>query len=144
MNESIVVNKDSTAQKLSVTRNFAKIILPCRMMISGPTMSGKSEYIMNLIKYRDIVFTNQFERILYCIPAQSSQHHYNFIQRLTNHFSDLQVVEGLPKINRDYLLDGDGHKLVIIDDMVHDMMLSVEMKSIFTVHSHHSKLSVGK
>lgn len=140
----LVINKDSSAQKLSVSDNFCKIVLPCRMMISGPTMSGKSEFIMNLMKFRDSVFDNSFNRILYCIPPLSTQHHYNFIQRLTNHFADLEVIEGLPKIQKENLLDSDGHKLIILDDLVSDMMTSQEMKSIFTVHSHHSKLSVSK
>ena len=142
--KSLKICKDASAQKLNVTCDFSRIILPCRMLIAGPTMSGKSEFILNLIKYRNTIFDSKFDRIIYCIPAQSSGHHYAYIQRMTHYFPDLHVIEGLPKLEADFLLDPDSHKLVIMDDLVHEMLKSKEVESIFTVHSHHSKLSISK
>lgn len=141
---SLQISKDTSAQKLNVTVDFTKIILPCRIMIVGPTMSGKSEFILNLLKHRDLVFNSTFVRVFYCIPPKSSEHHYSYIERLTKVYGQIEIIEGLPKISRDNLLEGEGHKLIILDDLVHDMMVSKEMHDIFTIHSHHAKISVSK
>lgn len=142
--KALQISKESSAQKLNVTSDFSRIILPCRMMVSGPTMSGKSEFILNLLRHRQTTFNAPFSRVIYCIPAKSSEHHYDFVQRMTSVYSQLSVIEGLPKIARDDLLEGDGQKLIILDDLIHDMLTSQEMREIFTIHSHHAKLSVSK
>ena len=143
--KSLVINKDLSSQKLHVTQDFEKIILPCRMIVAGPTLSGKSEYILKLIKYRKNIFNLEFTRILYCIPPQSTNIHYAYIQRMTKEFSHLQVVEGLPRLVRDGLIgQGEGHKLLIIDDQVDEMMRSDEIRKCFTVHSHHCDMSISK
>lgn len=141
---SLLISKEASAQKLNVTNDFCKFILPVRVMIAGPTMCGKSHFILNLLKYRDLVFNEPFQKILYCIPAKSSEHHYDYIQSMTKLYPNLILVEGLPRIHRDDLLEGDGQKLIILDDLVHEMLTSKEMAEIFTVHSHHAKLSVSK
>ena len=142
--KSLQICVDSSAQKLNVTSNFTRIILPFRMNISGPTMSGKSEFIFSLLKYRDIMFDKVFDRILYCIPAKSTEHHYEYITRLSQFVPNLEVIEGLPKNARDCLLEGEGHKLIILDDLVHEMLKSEEIVKIFTVHSHHARVSISK
>lgn len=143
--KSLVINKDLSSQKLNVTKDFHKIILPCRMIVAGPTLSGKSEFILKLIKYRQTVFNGEFTRILYCIPPQSTSLHYGYIQRMTKYFKNLHVIEGLPKLVRDGLTDeGDGAKLLIVDDQVDEMMRSDEMRRVFTIHSHHCNLSISK
>lgn len=142
--KSLQISKDASVQKLEVSNDFSRFILPIRMMVVGPTLSGKSEFILNLLKYRDLLFNEPLERVVYCVPARSSEVHYSYIERLTKVYEDLEVIEGLPKVLRDDLAEGNGQKMIILDDMVNDIVISKEMHDIFTIHSHHNKLSVSK
>ena len=41
---------------------------PCSICISGPSQSGKSEWIVRLINNRDSLFPVNFTDVYYCVP----------------------------------------------------------------------------
>lgn len=94
------------------------LVSPFRMMITGPssecfpfrvltdrrhtlnfqTGSGKSTFILNLIKHRRQMFAEQFGRILYFRPHNDDNDHTrSYIEKLRNEFYDLEVMVGLPE-----------------------------------------------
>jgi hypothetical protein len=66
-------------------------------------MSGKSEFALNLVKYRDDVYSSKFERILYCLPDSSIHLHQNFIGRLREACESIEIIEGLPDVEKLHL-----------------------------------------
>ena len=69
--KNIVVNPSATAQVIKVSENFGKIRCPSRILIAGPTMSGKSMFALELVRHRNIVFDSSFDRIIYCLPGEN-------------------------------------------------------------------------
>ena len=56
------IDLESKVVPIKATRDLFKTMCPARILISGPTLCGKSEMIFNLVKYRDTVFSAKFER----------------------------------------------------------------------------------
>lgn len=77
----------------------------CLFTVVGPTQSGKSSFIFELVKYRDVMFSEKFERIALALPKNSIHQHQGFIDQLTNEFPELEVVEGVPSPRSLGLLD---------------------------------------
>lgn len=68
---TIKLNPSAKVQQLNVTDDFSKLRTPCRVLIAGPTNVGKSHLMYKLVKYRQIVFDCQFDKIIYCSPEES-------------------------------------------------------------------------
>ena len=60
---NIVINPNLAVQQIKVSKNFGRFIHPVRLLVSGPTNSGKSEFCLNLLRYRDQLFDQQFKRV---------------------------------------------------------------------------------
>ena len=141
--ESISVSSKKVVQQLQVSPNFAKIHCPSRLVICGPTMSGKSRFALNLIKYRANVYDQFFERILYCFPLNMLHLHHEFIKDLEAVYPEIEIVEGLPDLDSLHLtLDKTTHKLVVFDDLMQEVFGSKKILDLVTQSSHHSNISV--
>jgi hypothetical protein len=68
-----------------------------RMQVTGPSMSGKSSFIANLIKFRDQVFKSDFTRIVYCCPSRTYKS-ITYIEQLKEYCPFLEVTYGLPNV----------------------------------------------
>ncbi len=77
----IEIKQSSVPQEITVPKNFGKIICPSRMLVSGPTMSGKSTFALELITHRELVFDKEFSRIIYALPEDSIHLHQDFIKK---------------------------------------------------------------
>ena len=44
---------------------------PVTAIVSGPTVSGKSQFIKDLIKYKDQLFNPKINKVLYCFGEYS-------------------------------------------------------------------------
>ncbi len=131
-----------TVEKLTVPKNFGQIITPSRMLICGPTMAGKSNFALELINHRKIVYDKDFERIIYALPEDSIHLHQNFLEQLRHAYPAIEIIEGLPNINELHLKDDKSPKLLIIDDMMQSTFASKSMLDLITKDSHHSNCSV--
>ena len=80
--ETIEITESSAAQEITVPKTFGKIICPCRILVSGPTMSGKSSFALELISNRDLVFDKEFSRIISALPEDSIHLHQDFIKKI--------------------------------------------------------------
>ena len=68
-----------------------------RMQITGPTMSGKSTFVLRLIQNREKVFKSDFKRIIYCCPSATYKS-VQYVTELKSHCHFLEVKYGLPDI----------------------------------------------
>lgn len=105
---------------------------PFTAIISGPTSSGKTEFIKKCLRYAEEVFDTKFDRIL--IYFGEWQPAYMELGK------GIEFKEGLPQ-STDYSNDIDKTKLIIVDDLMREASSNV-MVDLFTKGSHHKNLSV--
>ena len=106
---------------------------PFAAVIAGPTGSGKTELVFNLIRQRTTVCTNPPQQIVYC---------YGAWQRKFEEFRDeVDFREGLLDVERDIPDDGYARWL-IIDDLMEEISGKSSTNNLFTKHSHHKNISV--
>ncbi len=129
-------------QELSVPKDFQNIMCPSRMLVSGPSMCGKSSFILELVKNWECVYNHTFERIIYCLPEESLHLHQDFVKQLREVFPKIEIVEGLPQISLLGIKDNKNHKLLILDDLMTTVFDSQSILDIITKDSHHCNCSV--
>ncbi len=100
------------SQELKMEPDVNRMVHPFRMIISGPTMSGKSHFMYLMLKFRETIFTSRFHRILFCIPPESAHEKMPFFKKMQTEFEPLELVLGLPK--EENVLDNALPKLIII------------------------------
>ena len=103
-------------------------ISPSLIMVSGATMSGKTEFVLRLIREREHLFTSPPKSILYA---------YSTWQDKFEQLSDVTFHEGLP--NREML---EPNSLCIIDDLMTEASSSLEVMKLFTIDAHHKQITV--
>jgi len=140
--KDIIISLQSTVQELTVGPNFAKIMIPARIVVAGPTMAGKSEFILNLVKHRDSVFSEEFKRIIYAIPEESMHLHGSYLERLKQACASVQIHEGLPDLDMLHLCSEKSHKLLILDDLADQVFTNKQMLHLITKNSHHANCSL--
>jgi hypothetical protein len=128
-----------------LTDQDIKLESPFRMQITGSSHSGKSTFMLNMIKYRDLLLQEQFGKIIYCYPSDDgSPHVREMVERLKDEFDNLEIIRGLPEVDlicQAAAQTGD-HCLLLMDDLASEIATSDAMQSLFTRHSHHSLISV--
>ena len=125
---------------MEVPESFSRIKTPCRLAISGPSESGKSRFLSKLVQYRNDVFTDTFDRIIYSYPkSDTSNSTREFIEHLQEISTAVEIMQGIPDIKS---ILGDDKVLIIIDDQSEVVLNSSDILSVCFVHSHHANLSL--
>lgn len=133
---------DSKIQILDTHSDFSKFCLPQRILISGPSHSGKSHFLHQLIKFREQIFDKKFHRIIYCFPENLSEIANPFIDKLKEEYPSLEINLGVPKVTTLGLNSDLRHSLLLIDDLFQQCANSADISEIFTVLSHHLFISI--
>ena len=120
--------------------NFPTIPLPVRGGIYGPTECGKSTFIYNLLKYRDSVFSEKFDRVIYCIPEHTEDSRAAYIASLREICEHISIEEGLPDLHSHFFKNSES-KLLILDDLSTALLRDPDYVQLMTVGSHHYNLS---
>jgi len=136
------VNPESIVQLLDISDEDLKFQIPCSICISGPSQSGKSEFIVNLVKNRSVLFSSEFTRILYCIPESLSLTHNPIFESLKASFPATQLVIGLPDVSKLNLKFDKLPKLLIIDDLMTEFLSNQNMVKLLSVEVHHFNISL--
>jgi hypothetical protein len=100
---------------------------PLACIISGPSQSGKSHLLRELILERDSVIDGQISRVLYCYTASRPN------------IPGIEFFHGLPSIAE---MSRIPHTLLCLDDLMNEVSRDVEMIDFFTRTIHHSNLTV--
>ena len=106
---------------------------PFTAVLAGPTGSGKTHYMMSLLKGRESVTTLPPVETIYCYGAWQEQ------------FNDLiaegvRLQEGLIGLED---LPNDGRpRWLIIDDLMEEVSGKDSVNNLFTKYSHHRNISV--
>lgn len=109
---------------------FPRLQHPFTMFCAGPTGSGKSYFVRDLIKYKREMFSTEPDTIVWF---------YGIYQPLYDTIENVTFVEGLPTNYKTYL---GANTLFIIDDLMSECGSDKRLTHLFTKGSHHLNLSV--
>ena len=113
---------------------------PCSSMcISGQTGSGKTQWVYKFLQNVTQKYTEDPpSQVLYCYGIH--QELFDHMERTIPNFNSK---EGLPSAEElDDFTSDRRHKLIIIDDLMHEVMRNKSLELLFTQGCHHRKISV--
>ncbi|KAK3092415.1 hypothetical protein FSP39_002547 [Pinctada imbricata] len=112
---------------------------PFTMLVAGPTMSGKTNWLTHLLKLNKVMIKPAPTRILWIYKRW--QPIYDVIK--SSVYPPVTFIQGLPKnLQQDNFIDPRDINLVIIDDLQKDASSSQDVCELFTEGAHHRNLSV--
>lgn len=135
------IDPSALVQEVELGENDLKFKAPFVLCVSGATMSGKSEFILNLITHRHEMFDVKFDQIIYCEPERLVLRPNPIFDRLKQACPSAQLVIGLPDISKLNLDLDTRHKLVVIDDLMEPFLNSQAMVQLLSIDCHHSNIS---
>ncbi len=114
----------------------ARIRVPSNILISGPTMAGKTTWILNLIDNRERLISKPVKTVLWC----SSQTDSNFEKHLLRRYGTLiKFHVGLPaESDLESLRSKNG--MLILDDLMEMAVQSEAVLKLFIQTTHHFEL----
>lgn len=135
------LNPHAIVQSINISDDDLKFQTPCAISISGPSQSGKSEFIVQLIKYQSQLFSSNFTKIFYCVPETLSLSSNPIFDSLKKYAPNIQLIIGLPDVSKLQLKFDKLPKLIIIDDLMTEFLSSHEMVRLLSVEVHHFNIS---
>jgi hypothetical protein len=135
------IDPKKPVQELHLDHDCFKFQVPFAMSISGPSLVGKSEFIVKLIENREKLFTSKFHRIIYCQPESLYSVPNPIYQKLKKSFPMTEIFFGLPTLEQISLENNCLPCLLILDDLMNKLLNSSEMNDLFSIHIHHKNIS---
>lgn len=105
---------------------------PFTCLLAGPTQSGKSYLIRQILEQNIDLITPQIDRIIYCFSVWNPS--FDVIK-----LKNIELKQGLIDIDE---INPDLNNLIIIDDLLKECQDNVAIQSLFTIDSHHKNISV--
>lgn len=104
---------------------------PARILLIGPSQSGKTHLINQVIIQKDKYFGGEpIKQIIYCYQSKHS------IASEIKNIPNIKFFQGYPSID-----EIENNSLIFLDDLqISD--LNSDIVKLFTIYSHHKKLSV--
>ena len=103
-------------------------------MLAGPSQSGKSSLLAEILENNNILITPSPHRIVYCYARWSDT--FNKLRLIA---PNVEFNEGLPDIDT---LSVNQNNLLILDDLMSEAEKEKSILDLFTTDSHHSNISV--
>jgi tRNA A37 threonylcarbamoyladenosine biosynthesis protein TsaE len=103
------------------------------IMIAGPTGVGKTFFTYQLLKHP--MFTEKVKSILYCYGV-----HQPFYDQME--LDNIVFHQGVPTLEMLKNLNDDDFHVVVLDDLMEEIVKSVESQNLFTKYCHHFHLTV--
>lgn len=138
---SIHIDPLAIVQKVTISNDDLKFKTPFTMCVSGASMSGKSEFLIQLLTYRQQMFDVEFEQVYYCQPESLIARHNPIYERIQQICPTAQLVVGLPNISKLGLNLDTRPKLVLIDDLMDSFLNCVEMVTLLSIQVHHFNIT---
>ena len=107
---------------------------PFTCMLAGPSQSGKSSLLAEILENNNILITPSPHRIVYCYARWSDT--FNKLRLIA---PNVEFNEGLPDIDT---LSVNQNNLLILDDLMSEAEKEKSILDLFTTDSHHSNISV--
>jgi hypothetical protein len=114
----------------------ARRIHPYTAIVSGPTGSGKTQFIKKLMTEGDKTVDGPPEKIIFLYGEYQSAY-----DDMRKSIENIQFIEGFPP-NMESLIDPKVRNLVVIDDLMTELSGDTRVMNMFTKTSHHRNMSV--
>ena len=118
-----------------------KFRCPMRLVINGSSLSGKSYLILRMLQNRYQIFDQHFSQIMYVFPNSMEESREDYLRALKNIDRHIVFCEGLQNLDLEELKFGKSHKLIIFDDMMHELAESSMISNLVSRDSHHFNIS---
>lgn len=105
---------------------------PFTCFIAGPTQSGKTFLIQQILKHNDELIKPKIDRIIYCYSAWQP-----FFESFRN--LNIEFYEGIISLDD---IDSSLNNLIILDDLLKECQDNTSIQNLFTIDSHHKNISV--
>ena len=115
-----------------------RIKTPFRMILAGPSMSGKTTLLRKLLMNGEYLFDRQFVKILWCY----GQFQPETFAKIRNEIPHVEFYEGVPDDIPTHF-DTSRPNLLVLDDLMSDASKDERVTKLFAVHSHHLNASVA-
>ena len=122
-----------------------KIILPFQCQILGPSDSGKSYLLLELIKNSHKIFEKDIKNIAYVAP-QANTTDTEFVRTLSSICKEtgkrVAIFDAPPKVKELREIYPSGSICLILDDLTCFEHYPQNLAELSSVHSHHNNISV--
>lgn len=116
----------------------ARLKSPFTCIVAGPPKSGKTQWVLNLIRFRARMIDKEIDKVFWFYGQENST--VTYLQ--TNPFSVPVFLEkGLPTSFDEYL-DKTEHRIIIIDDLMMTAGTSGQVTDLFCNKVQHANVSV--
>jgi len=126
---------------LSTEEADIRFQVPCSICVSGPSQSGKSHWILRLIQNRNVLFTSDFQQLIYCIPENLSLNPNPIFEQIKKSFQNAQIHIGLPDVAKLSLNFDNSPKLLVVDDLMSEFLNSYQMVHLLSIEVHHCNIT---
>ena len=113
-----------------------RLVHPYTAIVSGPTGSGKTQFVKRLITRGDSTVNDPPEKILWLYGEYQSAY-----DDMRKSIDNIRFIEGFPS-DMDALIDPKVRNLVVIDDLMTELSGDTRVTNLFTKGSHHRNMSV--
>ena len=117
---------------------FPGLRAPCNTMVAGVSSSGKTTLVHKILKHRDVMYTRPVKKVMYCMSVDQPLY-----DEMRKDVEGLTFHRDVPtEADLDAFTDGSEHCLVVLDDLMEQVVRSVNAQNLFTKYSHHKHISV--
>jgi hypothetical protein len=107
------------------------------ILLAGPTNSGKTRWVSRFLTYQ--MFTEKIASIHYFYGVYDN--FYTEMKKSSTVVAPIFFKKGLPsEEDINHIADGKFH-ILVLDDLMDDIVKSVEMLQLFTKYCHHKNIS---
>jgi septin family protein len=121
---------------MSIDLTLCQFISPFSMIIAGPSSSGKSHFVRNLLKNHKLLVTPKHEKnpkVLW-IYGQWQNLYKEPLENV-----DIEYIEGLPT---DSEINDKKPIFIVIDDLMNEVSDDKQLGNLFTKGSHHLNINI--
>ncbi len=106
---------------------------PFRMIAAGPSSSGKTTFVCDLLKNKEAMIDDNIDYIVWFFGQ--SRPNYDFSNE------NIEFVRGLPDVFDGYIIEGKTG-LFVFDDLISEASDSSLISDFFTKRSHHDNINI--
>ena len=104
---------------------------PSNWLIGAPSQSGKSYLVYQILKNSETLIKPVVDKFVYCYSEWQPLY-----EKMVVDIKNITFIKGLPD------MDNLENAVVILDDLMHEVVDDKNVLNLFTVGSHHRKISV--
>ena len=117
---------------------FPPLTSPCNSCVSGVSGSGKTTLVHKILTYKDDLYDKPVHEVLYCMSVDQP-----LFTEMRKTVPGLKFRRGIPsEEDLNVFTDGSRHCIVVLDDLMEEVVRSVEAQNLFTKFAHHKFISV--